>query len=211
MSDDPRGKRYTAQQRAQAIAAYQAGMTMTQAAAQVGATKGIVWHWLRSAGVPRRRKSRYGSIEPPITATQREMGTLALKAGVPTAQIATDIGVSVQTVHRWATAAGIPLPPPGTYPRTVRHRATSSYQYGATMREIAERYDVDEELVRKWLHEDRVPIRSVGPRPLPVTDAEILDLAAEGLNWQQIADKVGMSRSGVRGRYRKAVGVGRWR
>lgn len=95
--------------------------------------------------------------------------------------------------------------------KTKRERVASVYQAGATTRETAAKVGVGEDTVRRWLHEDGVELRPRGPRELPVTDDEIRELVGRGWNWVEIADAVGMSRSGVRGRWRAMTGEGRWR
>lgn len=94
---------------------------------------------------------------------------------------------------------------------TPAQRAARAYRAGATLREVAAERGVHESTVRGWLRAEAVAARRLGPRGrLDVADGLILGLRdVDGLSWQDVADAVGMSKSGVRSRYAVATGQGR--
>lgn len=92
-----------------------------------------------------------------------------------------------------------------------RPAVAAAYAAGATTRELAQVHGVHESTVRAWLAAEGVVTRRVGPPDLPVDDAVIVDLVAAGESWSAIAEAVGMSRSGVRGRWLRATPGNRWR
>lgn len=86
------------------------------------------------------------------------------------------------------------------------------YRRGATYRQLAAEYDLDESVVRRRTR-DLVESRRTGPPATPVTDEEIVRLRdVEHLPWRALAEHVGMSSPGVRRRYSIATtGVEPWR
>jgi transposase-like protein len=86
-------------------------------------------------------------------------------------------------------------------PKT-RRDAIRAYRKGATVREVAAEHGVHEHTIRRWLAADDVERRRGGPRGrTDVTDAEIVEGRAAGMTWLEIADSVGMSKTGVRMRW----------
>lgn len=77
---------------------------------------------------------------------------------------------------------------------------------GRTLREIAHELGVGDSKTVWLALRDRVPARRRGPRGrTDVPDERIVEMVDAGLSWQEIADAVGMSRSGVRARWRRAA------
>lgn len=78
----------------------------------------------------------------------------------------------------------------------------SAYRKGATTREVGAALGLDESTVRRALRANGVERRRLGPRGRTDVQTELLvQLCEEGLTWQEIADEVQMSTSGVRRRY----------
>lgn len=81
-------------------------------------------------------------------------------------------------------------------------RVVAAYRKGETTRELAERNKVAESTIRRLLKTEGIERRRSGPRGrLDVSDDEIVRLHFLGLSWQQVADELGMSRTGVRKRW----------
>lgn len=82
------------------------------------------------------------------------------------------------------------------------------YQAGDSFRAIAKAAGVHEVTVRRLIHDHGANVRRVGPRGrLDVSDEQIRRLREEdGMSYDGIAAAVGMSRTGVRHRYYRAIG-----
>lgn len=78
------------------------------------------------------------------------------------------------------------------------------YRRGATHRQLAARYGVDEATIRRHVA-GLVESRRTGPRRRPVTDEQIVSWRDSGLSWAQVAANAAMSPAGVRKRYAVAT------
>lgn len=86
-------------------------------------------------------------------------------------------------------------------PAELVARLAAEYQHGATSRELAGRYGLDQMAVLRRLSAAGVEIRQVGPQKKPTTDAQIIAWRHQGYTWSQVAEFAGMSSAGVRRRY----------
>lgn len=84
---------------------------------------------------------------------------------------------------------------------------TLRYRQGLTVDQIAQEVGVAPITVSRQLRKAGVEMRSVGPKPMPVGDEKILRLRGEGLTWQEVADRVGMTSSGAYARWRNMRGA----
>lgn len=90
-------------------------------------------------------------------------------------------------------------------------RAVRLYRAGRTLREVAAEMELaDRSGGSLYRHlRGQLPPRRRGPRGrTDVTDAQILELRDElQLAWSEVAEEVGMSKTGVQVRYRAAHGL----
>lgn len=86
--------------------------------------------------------------------------------------------------------------------------ASRLYRAGLDTRAVAAQLGADPRTVARWLGDD---VRRRGPRGrVDVRDAKILDLHdREGLSFEEIGRRVGMSKTGVRMRYYALIGRSR--
>jgi transposase len=87
-------------------------------------------------------------------------------------------------------------------------RAAALYLAGASQREIAAAFGIDQRTVDRWLDADQVPQRRRGPRGrLDVADSLVQELIEdERLSFRVAGELVGMSKTGVRMRYYRIIG-----
>lgn len=85
-----------------------------------------------------------------------------------------------------------------------RKRLAYLYRRGATHRQLAARYSVNESTIRRMLR-GLVDSRRSGPPKRPATDDDIIRLRDAGVPWRQLAAEVDMSSAGVRKRYAVAT------
>jgi lambda repressor-like predicted transcriptional regulator len=93
-------------------------------------------------------------------------------------------------------------------------RAAELYAQGWTLRQISTELGVHWATVSQQLHHASVPLRRGAPAH-PASTQTILELRDKGLTWNQVAQQVGMTASGVWSRYRRAQPpksprLGRW-
>lgn len=90
-------------------------------------------------------------------------------------------------------------------------RLAHEYERGSSFRVLATRYGTTERTIRRHIG-SHVKARRTGPPKAPPTDEEIIAFKDAGWSWQEVADQVGMSRTGVRARYIQATtGQRPWR
>jgi hypothetical protein len=94
-------------------------------------------------------------------------------------------------------------------------RAADLYAQGWSLRQIGAELGVHRASVSEQLHRAGVTARRGGRPAHPASTQQILDLRDEGLTWTQVAEQVGMTRSGAWSRYRRArppkpPRLGRW-
>ncbi len=75
--------------------------------------------------------------------------------------------------------------------------------------------DLIEKAFSEQLRRDGVTLRRSGPSAHPAATDQIVELRDQGLNWAEVAEQVGMTRSGAWSRYRRAhqpasPRLGRW-
>jgi predicted transcriptional regulator len=94
-------------------------------------------------------------------------------------------------------------------------RAADLYTQGWTLRQIGAELGVHWSAVSQQLQSAGVAMRSAGPAAHPASTQQIVILRDQGMTWDEIAEQVGMTASGVWSRYRKArppkpLRLGRW-
>ena len=94
-------------------------------------------------------------------------------------------------------------------------RAAELYAQGWTLRQIGAELGVHWATVSQQLHHAGVTMRRGGPPAHPASTEQILQLRDQGLTWNEVAEQVGMTVSGVWSRYRRAQPpksppLGRW-
>jgi hypothetical protein len=95
------------------------------------------------------------------------------------------------------------------------NRAANLYAQGRTLRQIGAELGVHWSTVSDQLRRAGVNMRRFGTPAHPASTQQILDLRDQGLTWNEIAEQVDMTVSGVWSRYRRAQpprspGLGRW-
>jgi predicted DNA-binding transcriptional regulator AlpA len=93
--------------------------------------------------------------------------------------------------------------------------AADLYAQGWTLRRIAAELGRTETTVSDQLHRAGVTMRRGAPPAHPASTEQILELRDQGLTWNEVAQRVGMTVSGAWSRYRRARSpkrprVGRW-
>jgi transposase-like protein len=94
----------------------------------------------------------------------------------------------------------------------VRNRTPSGardlYQRGRTMRDIAATFQTSEKTIRRWLRGQGVESRATGPIVRQDVSDEVIRQLIEVYRWSyaQVAEHVGMSKTGVRMRYYRIIG-----
>ena len=93
-------------------------------------------------------------------------------------------------------------------------RTADLYAQGWTLRQIGAELDVHWAKVSEQLRRAGVTMRRGAPA-YPASTQQILELRDQGLSWAEIAEMVGMTRSGAWSRYRRArqpkpSRLGRW-
>lgn len=83
-------------------------------------------------------------------------------------------------------------------------RLAREYERGASFRVLATKYGSTERTIRRHIG-IHVKARRTGPPKAAPTDEEIVALKDAGRSWREVADRVGMSRTGVRARYIQAT------
>lgn len=96
----------------------------------------------------------------------------------------------------------------GPIPPGLAEAMLGEYQAGATYSEIAARHGRGYDQVRRTLVK-LAPSRRPGPAEMDADTGLIVGLREEGMSWNEIARKVGMSYAGVRSRYSAARGTRR--
>jgi transcriptional regulator with XRE-family HTH domain len=94
-------------------------------------------------------------------------------------------------------------------------RAANLYAQGKTLRQIGAELGVSRTTVSEQLRGAGVTMRRGGPSAHAASTDQILQLRDQGLSWTEVAEKVGMTRSGTWSRYRKtrppkSQRLGRW-
>jgi predicted DNA-binding transcriptional regulator AlpA len=111
-----------------------------------------------------------------------------------------------------AGVTGTPLQPERARCRTETRyrgevdveRAADLYTQGWTLRQIGRELGVHSSTISQQLRSAGVNMRSGGPQGHPASTQQILELRDQGLTWNEIAEQVGMTVSGVWSRYRWA-------
>jgi lambda repressor-like predicted transcriptional regulator len=83
-------------------------------------------------------------------------------------------------------------------------RAADLYVQGWTLRQIGTELGVHWSTVSQQLRSAGISMRSAGPAAHPASTQQIVILRDQGMTWDEIAEQVGMTASGVWSRYRKA-------
>jgi hypothetical protein len=83
-------------------------------------------------------------------------------------------------------------------------RAADLYAQGWTLRQIGAELGVPWNAVGQQLQRVGVTMRRGGTPAHPASTRHILELRDEDLSWTEVAEQVGMTRSGAWSRYRKA-------
>jgi transposase len=144
---------------------------------------------------PRRQPTR----RPPDPATLRR---LYIDEGLTVAAVAARLGVAHGTAHKWLLAAGVPMRPPVSTPRTdvsdddIRRLYTSE---GQTAAEIAAHLGCPATTVYNRLQRLGVPRRPAVPRTrIRPADDELRRLYdGEGLSLRQLAERFSVTRQAV--------------
>ena len=94
-------------------------------------------------------------------------------------------------------------------------RAADLYAQGWTLRQIGAELGVSSTTVSEQLRRAGLAMRRGGPPAHPGSTQQILELRDHGLTWNEVAERVGMTRSGAWSRYRRArppkpQRLGRW-
>jgi predicted DNA-binding transcriptional regulator AlpA len=94
-------------------------------------------------------------------------------------------------------------------------RAADLYAKGWTLRQISAELGFSRTTVSEQLRQAGVPMRRGGPPAHPTSTQQILELRDQDLSWTEVAEQIGMTRSGAWSRYRKArpprsPRLGRW-
>jgi hypothetical protein len=94
-------------------------------------------------------------------------------------------------------------------------RAADLYTQGWTLRQVGTELGVSSTTVSEQLRRAGVAVRRGGPPAHPTSTQQILELRDQGLSWNEVAEQVGMTRSGAWSRYRRAERpesprLGRW-
>ena len=76
-------------------------------------------------------------------------------------------------------------------------RAADLYAEGWDLRQIGTELGVHWSTVGEQLQSAGITMRSVGPRAHPASTQQINELRNKGLNWDEIAEQVGMTVSGA--------------
>jgi hypothetical protein len=89
------------------------------------------------------------------------------------------------------------------------------YAQGWTLRRIGAELGVHWSTVSQQLQSAGVTVRSSGPPAHPASTDQIVELRDKGLTWNEVAERVDMTVSGVWSRYRRAQPpkpprLGRW-
>ena len=82
-------------------------------------------------------------------------------------------------------------------------RASDLYAQGWTLRQIGAELGVHWSTVCQHLQRAGISVRSVSPPAHPASTQQILELRDQGLGWNEIAEQVDMTVSGVWSRYRR--------
>jgi hypothetical protein len=119
-------------------------------------------------------------------------------------------------------SAGSPLSRAAQNPADTRYgvavdvkRAADLYAQGWTLRQIGAELDVHLSTVSDQLRRAGVSMRRGGPSAHPASTDQIVELRNQGLTWNEVAEEVDMTVSGVWSRYRRArpskpSRLGRW-
>jgi hypothetical protein len=94
-------------------------------------------------------------------------------------------------------------------------RAADLCSQGRSLRQIGAELGVPWTAVSHQLRRAGVTMRRGGPPARPASTQQILELRDQGLTWNEVAEQVGMTRSGAWSRYqkaqpRKSAHLGRW-
>jgi DNA-directed RNA polymerase specialized sigma24 family protein len=94
-------------------------------------------------------------------------------------------------------------------------RAADLYYQGWTLRQIGAELGLTESTVSDQLRRAGVTMRPPGPHAYLASTDQIVELRDQGLTWNEIAEHVDMTVSGVWSRYRRArppkpPRIGRW-
>jgi transcriptional regulator with XRE-family HTH domain len=125
-----------------------------------------------------------------------------------------DLDHAVSPVRRARERCNLKGVPPPPW-RVDVNRAADLYAQGRSLRQIAAELGVTATTVSHQLRRAGVTMRSGGPPAHPASTERILELRDQGLTWNEVAEQVGMTRSGAWSRYqkaqpRKSAHLGRW-
>ena len=156
--------------------------------------------------------------KPRITRPSPPAGELAVAyAGASMDSLARRYGVNPDTVRRWLRAAAIPIRSPGESvaarsrgvtpadrPRLAA-AALDRYREGATGHEIAAELGVSPSTARRWIAQQGETLRRTGSRGrIDIPTALIVELHdMKEMSFAAIAEKVGMTKDGAAGRYKR--------
>jgi DNA-directed RNA polymerase specialized sigma24 family protein len=89
------------------------------------------------------------------------------------------------------------------------------YAQGRTLRQIGAELGVTATTVSEQLRQAGVTMRRGGPSAHPAPTQQIRELRDQGLTWNEVAERVDMTASDARSRYRRArppesLRLGRW-
>jgi transposase-like protein len=151
--------RFTAGQRAEAVAAYAAGEASHRIAKRVGTTHNTILQWVRDAGVEVRPIGR--RYDPAV----KERVLQAIRDGASAHSVAVANGVDPSVVGNWARAAGVGrrIVQPRFSPEQ-KADAVAAYRSGETANRIAQRIGSQRNTVLQWVRAAGVEVRPSGPR-----------------------------------------------
>jgi lambda repressor-like predicted transcriptional regulator len=147
---------------AEVAAAYRAGATLGQLAAQHGVSVVTVTRALDRAGQPRRPQGRRDTGVPDHDADI----AAAYKAGATIAELAARYDCSVKPIRDALTRAGVTTRGFGR-PRAVaglEETIALAYESGATLTQLAAEHGVSRRLIARICQEQGVLLRPPGPR-----------------------------------------------
>ena len=131
--------------RKRVVAAYVAGKTTAEVAAEHGVSRVSVINWVRKAGhAVRKDRHRYPEA-------LRERAVRAYLEGKSLAKVADEFGVSSRmTVSKWLRAAGHAARDRSPYPAAMREQAVAAFVAGRSARSIARELGVPIPTVHTW-------------------------------------------------------------
>jgi len=168
------GKRHTPEQRAEAVALYQSGMTSAQVAERFSVSQQTVMNWASAAGLSASDGGRAARYEP-----QRKLVIDLWRSGMRATEIAAhpEVTVRAPVIRSWVanTKGG-----PSFLAERHAQQAVKMYAAGQTIEEIAASLGRGVNTVSGWLKERDVKILSSFDRRTPEERQRISSLGGRG-------------------------------